>query len=203
MSSKFEFRFATMGSGKSAEIIQIVTNYRLVNMDGMVFIPEIDTASEGEVRSRNGHTLDAIELLKTDNIFELVKTEVEAGRNIEYVIVDESHFLTIQQVSEVTDIVDILDIDVLCYGLLTDSFGNLFPAVPRLLADSDKKRVLTIHRMCPCGKKALYNARIVNGEVARDGNIVSIKGKDKKVDYVPLCRKCYKAGKWKLTRASF
>jgi thymidine kinase len=41
-------------------------------------------------------------------------------------LVDESQFLTRQQVHALSDVVDELDIPVLCYGLRTDFRGELF-----------------------------------------------------------------------------
>jgi thymidine kinase len=42
------------------------------------------------------------------------------------VLVDESQFLTREQVHELSEVVDELDIPVLCYGLRTDFRGELF-----------------------------------------------------------------------------
>ena len=45
---------------------------------------------------------------------------------IHCVLVDESQFLTREQVHELSEVVDTLDIPVLCYGLRTDFRGELF-----------------------------------------------------------------------------
>jgi thymidine kinase len=42
------------------------------------------------------------------------------------VLVDESQFLTREQVHALSEVVDELDIPVLCYGLRTDFRGELF-----------------------------------------------------------------------------
>ncbi len=51
---------------------------------------------------------------------------------------DESQFLTREQVHELSEVVDELDIPVLCYGLRTDFRGELFSGSQYLLAWSDK-----------------------------------------------------------------
>lgn len=198
MSSTLKFRYATMGSGKSEEIISIRRNYDGCGFDGLTFIPKDDSASQGNVSSRNGRKIDAIPFAKTENLFEYTKNELEKGRNLKYVIIDEVQFLTEKQVWQLTDIVDYLDINVLAYGLLTDSFLDYFPGSDLLVRLADHRQELTVHRMCPvCGKKAIINARIVNDELVKEGEQFVIKNQDKNIQYIPLCRKCYKKGKWK------
>lgn len=198
MSSTLKYRFATMESGKSAEITSIRRNYDGCGFDGLTLIPEGDVASQGRVWSRNGCSVDAIPFEQTENLFEYTKNELEKGRNLKYVIIDEAQFLTEEQVWQLTDIVDYLDINVLAYGLLTDSFLDYFPGSDLLVRLADHRQELTVHRMCPvCGKKAIINARIVNGELIKEGEQLAIKNQDANIKYIPLCRKCYKKGKWK------
>lgn len=61
-----------------------------------------------------------------------------ARQTIHCVLVDESQFLTRQQVYQLSEVVDKLDIPVLCYGLRTDFRGELFVGSQYLLAWSDK-----------------------------------------------------------------
>lgn len=199
MSSSLKFRYATMGSGKSAEIISIIRNYNECGFEGITFIPRKDLDSNGEVSSRNGYKIKATPFDEKDNIFEYVKKQVKFGKDVKYVIIDEAQFLTPEQVWQATDIVDYLDINVLAYGLLTDSFVNYFPGSDLLIRVADARQELTtVHRLCPaCGKKAVINARIVNGELIKEGEQVVIKNQDDEVKYIPLCRKCFKENKWK------
>jgi thymidine kinase len=199
MSATLKFRYATMGSGKSAEIISIIRNYEECGFDGLTLIPKIDVDSNGEISSRNGYKVKAIIFDNNDNVLDLVKKEIESGRDIKYVIVDESQFLTEDQVWQLTDIVDYLKINVLAYGLLTDSFTNFFPGSDLLTRVADVRQELTtVHRLCPvCGKKAIINARVVNGEVIKEGEQVQIKNQDEVVHYIPLCRAHFKEGVWK------
>lgn len=199
MSSSLKFRYATMGSGKSAEIISIIRNYNECGFEGITFIPRKDLDSNGEVSSRNGYKIKATPFDEKDNIFEYVKKQVKFGKDVKYVIIDEAQFLTPEQVWQATDIVDYLDINVLAYGLLTDSFVNYFPGSDLLIRVADTRQELTtVHRLCPaCGKKAVINARIVNGELIKEGEQVVIKNQDDEVKYIPLCRKCFKENKWK------
>lgn len=199
MSSSLKFRYATMGSGKSAEIISIIRNYNECGFEGITFIPKKDLDSNGEVSSRNGYKIKATPFEENDNIFEYVQKEVQSGKDIKYVIIDEAQFLTEEQVWQATDIVDYLNINVLTYGLLTDSFINYFPGSDLLIRVADTRQELTtVHRLCPvCGKKAVINARIVNDELIKEGEQLVIKNQDDNIQYIPLCRKCFKESKWK------
>ena len=49
-----------------------------------------------------------------------------------------------------------------------------------------------IPTICWCGKKAHFNARILNGQVVRDGEQIVMGGND---TYMSLCRKHYMEGK--------
>ena len=198
MSSSLKFRYATMGSGKSAEIISIVRNYDECGFEGITFIPQKDVDSNGEVSSRNGYKIKATAFEEHDNLFEYTKKQIQSGKDIKYVIIDEAQFLTEEQVWQVTDIVDYLDVNVLAYGLLTDSFINYFPGSDLLMRVADTRQELTVYRLCPvCGKKSVFNSRVVNDEMIKQGEQVAIKNQDDNVKYIPVCRKCYKENKWK------
>lgn len=191
------FRFATMGSGKSAEIISVKHNYDSIEMDGLVLIPKIDTASNGKIKSRNGKSIKAKTFNKDTNLYTLVKNKLKKNPELSYVIVDESNFLTNKQVEELGDIVDYLNIDVMAYGLLTDFQTDSFDGSKRLFEIADIKEELTARKLCHCGKKAIFNSRVVNGNLVSQGEKIVIKNDNDDIKYVPLCRKCFKLGKWK------
>lgn len=191
------FRFATMGSGKSAEIISVKHNYDSIEMEGLVLIPKIDTASNGKIKSRNGKSIKAKAFDKNTNLYTLVKNKLKKNPELSYVIVDESNFLTNKQVEELGDIVDYLNIDVMAYGLLTDFQTDSFDGSKRLFEIADIKEELTARKLCHCGKKAIFNSRVVNGNLVSQGEKIVIKNDNDDIKYVPLCRKCFKLGKWK------
>ena len=198
MSSSLKFRFATMGSGKSAEIISVVKNYDDCGLEGLKLIPRKGAKSKEEISSRNGYAIKAKIVENDENIFEFAKKEIESGKDIKYVIIDEAQFLTEEQVWQVTDIVDYLDIDVLAYGILTDSFTEFFPGSDLLMRVADSRQELPVFKLCPgCGKKSVFNSRVVNGEMIKQGEQVAIKDENDNVKYITVCRRCYKENKWK------
>ena len=87
------------------------------------------------------------------------------------------------------DIVIDLDIPVMCYGLRTDFKGNSFPGARRLL---DIAHELTeIKTICDCGKKAMFNVRLIDGKVQTEGESVAIDGEGE-VTYTVACAKCFR-----------
>ncbi|EEE8430222.1 thymidine kinase, partial [Salmonella enterica subsp. enterica serovar Enteritidis] len=104
------------------------------------------------------------------------------------VLVDESQFLTRQQVYQLSEVVDKLDIPVLCYGLRTDFRGELFVGSQYLLAWSDK--LVELKTICFCGRKASMVLRLdQDGRPYNEGEQVVIGGNER---YVSVCRKHYK-----------
>lgn len=89
-----------------------------------------------------------------------------------------------------------LDIPVICYGLRTDFQSNLFEGSKRLLELADELEELVT--ICSCGKRAKFNSRYVNGKFTLTGTSVLIDGSDEKVEYKPICGKCYLENKMKV-----
>lgn len=239
--AKLYFRYATMKSGKSSEIIQINYNYNAVGFKGLILIPDEDETSDGFISSRIGLSIPALKITKEDNLFELVKDYIKTEK-ISYVILDEANFITYKQANQLGDIVDFLDIDVLAYGLLTDFTSDIFglrefkdeveidvkvdiydnvevkteantetdietdvdddedeenkiSGIARLIAIQDELEEISVKSICKCGKKANFNARIVNGKLVTKGKKVILdpkNGEENHITYVPLCRKCFK-----------
>ncbi|WP_436840203.1 hypothetical protein [Vibrio hepatarius] len=74
------------------------------------------------------------------------------------VLIDESQFLTKEQVTSLGKVVDLLDMPVLAYGLRTDYVGDLFEVSQALLEIAD--HLQEIKGVCFCGRKATMVARI-------------------------------------------
>lgn len=191
--AKLIFRYSTMFSGKSAEILQIYKNYERQNIKGICLIPSVDTASDGYIRSRfSDITIPAIKVKPDTNIIDLI-LEI---KDLKFIIIDESNFLKKEQVDQLGTIVDYFDIDVMAYGLTTDFQGHLFEGAKRLIEIADKVEKIYVRSRCECGKTAIFNARFINGIFSNEGdNIVIDKNKKanttSSVVYIPLCRKCY------------
>lgn len=195
--AKLRYRYATMESGKSAEILQVNYNYNKIGKKGLLLIPSIDKVSDGNISSRLGISAPATKVSPTDNIYTLVESKLK-HQDIDYIIIDESNFITVEQADQLGDIVDFLEIDVIAYGLLTDFKTNLFDGAKRLIEIQDELKEISVKSICHCGKKAIHNARITGNNITKEGEQIVLDPKDgltHTVEYIPLCRKCYKLNK--------
>ena len=77
---------------------------------------------------------------------------------------------------------------MLAYGIRTDFQTVAFPGSRRLLEIAHSLEELKT--ICRCGRKAVFNARTVNGQFVFDGDQVAIDG-DAEVSYESLCGACY------------
>lgn len=182
------FYYSAMNAGKSTALLQSSYNYQERGMRTLVYTAEIDDRfGAGKVSSRIGLSSPA----KLFNQETMLKEDIAAEHlrdPIHCVLIDESQFLTRQQVYALSDVVDDLDIPVLCYGLRTDFRGELFTGSQYLLALSDK--LVELKTICFCGRKASMVLRLdQQGRPYNEGEQVVIGGNER---YVSVCRKHYK-----------
>ena len=157
-------------------------------MRTVVYTAEIDDRfGAGKVSSRIGLSSPARLYNPQTSLFDDIAAEHQL-KPIHCVLVDESQFLTREQVHELSEVVDTLDIPVLCYGLRTDFRGELFTGSQYLLAWSDK--LVELKTICFCGRKASMVLRLdQEGRPYNEGEQVVIGGNER---YVSVCRKHYK-----------
>lgn len=157
-------------------------------MRSIVYTAEIDDRfGAGKVSSRIGLSSPATLFNTQTDLLEEIRTE-HAMKPVHCVLVDESQFLTREQVHALSEVVDQLDIPVLCYGLRTDFRGELFIGSQYLLAWSDK--LVELKTICFCGRKASMVLRLdQEGKPYAEGEQVVIGGNER---YISVCRKHYK-----------
>ena len=184
--AKLIFKYSTMNSGKTIDLIRTVHNYEENNYKVLVLKPIIDTKGEDKIKTRVGLERKVDYLIKEDeSIIELLKGTLE---DIECIFIDEAQFLNESQIDELFLITKSMDIPVICYGLRTNFKLESFEGSKRLLEISDTLE--EFKTLCYCGDIARYAARKVNGKYVVEGNEVVIDG-EKMVEYVPLCGKHY------------
>ena len=179
-----------MDSGKSTYLLQSAHNYRSAGKKVMLMTPASDIRFKyGKITSRIGLSCDASVFLPSDNLFKLAKREHIKG-DLSCVMLDEAQFLTEEQVWQISDIVDKLKVPVLCFGLRTDAFGELFSGSKILLGIADELNELK--SICKrCEKKAIMQLRLdKNGAPVSTGTQVQLGGNE---SYLSVCRKHYKA----------
>ncbi|WP_415234810.1 thymidine kinase [Sneathiella sp.] len=186
--AKLYFYYSTMNAGKSTTLLQSSFNYEERGMQTLLLTAAFDDRyGQGKITSRIGLEAEASLFSDDTDLLELV-TNTLKDRQIDCVMVDESQFLSRDQVFQLSEIADQLKIPVLCYGLRTDFQGNLFEGSRHLLAWADELKELKT--ICFCGSKATMVIRVdENGDPIREGAQKEVGGNDR---YVALCRKHFK-----------
>lgn len=184
--AKMHFKYASMNSGKSIDLIRTAHNYEENGYKALIMKPAIDTKGNNYISSRIGlkRKVD-IMLLYSESIIEILKGRL---KDIACIFVDEAQFLSTKQVEELFMISKSCDIPVICYGLRNNFKMESFAGSKRLLEISDVLEELTT--LCSCGKIARYVGRKVGDNFVKDGEEVIIDGTEN-ITYVPLCGECY------------
>jgi thymidine kinase len=187
------FFTGTMDSGKSTLALQTNHNHAARGRVGRIFTSH-DRAGEALVSSRLGLTHDAIEVAPEFDFWAYVVDSLTGGARIDYLICDEAQFYTRRQVDQLAKIADELQIDVFCFGILTDFRTELFPGSARLVELADTTEVLQVEALCWCGKRATHNARTEDGVMVTEGEVIVVGdveeqgGPPAEVAYEVLCR---------------
>ncbi|MBB6732522.1 thymidine kinase [Cohnella zeiphila] len=182
------YKYGTMNSGKSFEIIKVAHNYEEQGKPVVIFAPAIDTRSGSErIGSRTGMTRPALPVDEGTDLYEKVKEQL-ASERIYCVLVDEAQFLKERHVIQLTKIVDELEVPVMAFGLKNDFQNRLFEGSYYLLVYADK--IEEVKTICwHCDRKATMVIRYKDGVPVNEGDQIQIGGNE---DYKPVCRKCYR-----------
>lgn len=184
--AKMHFKYASMNSGKSIDLIRTAHNYEENGYKTLIISPNVNKNSNGKISSRIGLDRQAdIMLLYSDDVLEVLKGKL---KDIAVILVDEAQFLGAKQVEDLFLISKAINIPVICYGLRTNFKMESFSGSKRLLELSEVLEELTT--LCKCGQIARFVGRKVGENYVKEGEEVIIKGTDN-ITYEPLCGKCY------------
>lgn len=184
--ANLSFRYGAMGSGKSTALMQVAHNYKMRGFKTFVIKPKVDTKGNNKLVSRMGISLDVdLVIEKDDSFYNYID---KLTKDIVCILVDEAQFLPEKQIIELWEITKMYDMPVICFGIRTNFKGKLFGGSKTLFELSDEFEELAT--VCECGKKARFNARIVDGEYTSSGDEVVIDG-TKNISYNALCGKCF------------
>ena len=130
------FRYGTMNSGKSIEILKVAYNYEEQGKPVVLLTSRLDDRDEvGYISSRIGMRRKAYPIGNDTDIFDYID---DISPRPYCVLIDEAQFLTRANVYDLARIVDELDIPVMAFGLKNDFQNNLFEGSKYLLLLSDK-----------------------------------------------------------------
>ncbi len=186
--AKLYFKYGAMGSSKTAQALITKYNYEENGLQVWLIKPSADTRDGQDIlRSRIGLEAQVEVIGPKCDIYALFKACQKGHCHV--IIVDECQFMTPEQIDQLRAIVNDHGIPVLCFGLRTNFFTQLFPGSRRLMELADC--IEEIKTMCDCGAKATVNARISDGYIVTEGAQVVLGGND---SYIAMCHRCYVNG---------
>ncbi len=181
--AKLYFRFGAMNCGKTTALLQVAHNYEEKGLKVIVIKSAIDKKGNKNIVSRLGIEREVDILIPpNEKIMDNIKL-----KGVNCILVDEVQFMTKEQIKELWKIAKLKNKPVITYGLKTNFKGELFEGTKAVLELADELEELAT--ICKCGKKAKFNARLVNGKYVYEGDVVAIDGID--AEYEPLCGKCF------------
>lgn len=181
--AKLYFRYGTMGSAKTLNLLAVAHNYEQQGKKVCLLKPQLDTRFGAQViRSRAG-------LEKAANYLISQNTELKPSdfKSFDCILVDECQFLGEDIIDQLRVISIINNTPIICYGLRTDFKSRLFPGSKRLMEISDS--IEEIKTTCSyCNRKAIFNLKFKNGVPVNTGPSVELGAEEK---YQPSCNHCY------------
>lgn len=187
--AKLYFRYGPMNSGKTRLLLSTAYNYKEVGSSVLIVKPEVDKKAGSFLQARSGEEIIADVLLKNDDDFYKIFKSLHI-ENLGCILVDEAQFLEPKQVDDLFNIVIDFNVPVIAYGLRSDFKREMFPGSKRLMELAHSLEELKTICWNNCGRKAIFNARMIKGKFITNGSQVAIDGLD--AEYHSLCGHCYK-----------
>lgn len=168
------FKYGTMSSSKSANLLMIKHNYEEQGFKVGLYKSDLDTRDSGVIRSRVGIESPCMGMDRLSDTY----------KDYDIIMVDEAQFLSRVQVDQLYKIS--FDKVVMCFGLLTDFRRQLFEGSSRLIELADS--IHEIKSICRCGRRAVVSARYKDGHIQTDGEQIAC---GQGYQYKALCKECY------------
>ena len=177
--AKLYFRYGTMDSAKSMNLLAVAHNYRKQGKRVLLAKPRLNSRfGNHKIASRSGLEADADLLIDDETVL-----DPSDFAQLDCVLIDEAQFLPPAVIDDLRRITVDPGVPVICYGLRTDFRTRLFPGAQRLLELAD--RIEEVKVTCQyCAKKAICNLRFVNGTPTVRGPQIQL-GADE--HYAPVC----------------
>lgn len=182
--AKLYFRYGTVGSAKTLNLLAVTHNYQQQNKHVCLLKPKLDVRfGSEEVTSRAGLTKKADILVCDETVF-----DGHAFAGVDCIVVDEAQFLSKSVIDQLRLVSSAHNIPVICYGLRTDFRGNLFEGSKRLFEVADS--IEEVKTTCAfCNRKAIFNLKLVDGKPTLTGPTIELGAEEK---YLPACSSCYR-----------
>ena len=189
--AKLYFRYGTMSSSKTAELLMCSHKYEEQGKQVLIFKPVIDTrSSKSKVESRVGISHDCVDIEKD---FDFLNNEyISQYKDLSCILIDEAQWLMPNQVEQLVHLIHKYNVPVIAYGLKNSYVkGELFQGSQALLFYAES--IEEIKSTCEyCNHKSTMHLRIINGKPIYSGNSTHV-GDTKECNdyYVSVCSEHY------------
>ena len=130
--AKLYFRYGTMDSAKSLNLLAVAHNYRKQGKRVLLMKPRLDIRfGATKISSRAGLEADADLMIDEDTTL-----DPREFAGLDCILVDEAQFLPPAVIEDLRRITVDPGVPVICYGLRTDFRTKLFPGAQRFRARS-------------------------------------------------------------------
>jgi len=165
-----------MFSGKSTELTRIMSSYKNIGWNSIMFSYILDNIRNGEgITTHNNHKYGAIQ---GDSLETLWNQTSDQG-SIQVVGIDEGQFF--DDISTFSERMANQGKIVIISALDSTWERELFPNIAKLIPKCDQ--IIKLYALCHCGKEAAFSKRIKKGE-----GLVMIGGNE---TYRASCRLCF------------
>lgn len=186
--AKLVFYYGTMNSSKSANLIMTAYNFK---QQKKRFIAMKSTKDTRDLHITSRALTVALPCIPVSSVNDIRAALLD--KEIDFLFVDEVQFMEPNMIDELAAIAD-SGISVVCYGLMLDFRGELFPGSKRLVECADSLREIK-NQCIYCKNKAIRNLRLVNDVPVFDGPL-ELPGDS----YQSVCRKCFEQKKQEVLR---
>ena len=176
-----------MFAGKSEELLRRINRFKYADVKYLIFKPKTDTRSEAKAKSRDGRSIDAIEVDCAMDIYEYI-LNLSRKDNVDAIAIDEAQFFD-EGLGKVANNLANMGYYVYVAGLDLDFKAQPFPAMNTCLAYAD--HVTKLKGVCViCGAPATRSQRLINGRPADSSSPTVMVGDSE--TYEARCRHCHK-----------
>lgn len=107
---------------------------------------------------------------------------------LDFILVDESQFLTKEEINEFIEYANVMEAIIIFYGLLRDYNSKMFEGTKYLIEHCDDVEFMKSVCQCPgCIKKATHHVLFLGEQATLGGNGIFVGDQE----YMSVCRGCY------------
>ena len=176
-----------MFAGKTEELLRRINRFKYADIKYLIFKPKTDTRTNNTAKSRDGRTIEAIEVEDSTAILEYI-LNLSKKNNVDAIAIDEAQFFD-EQLGRVAN--ELANMGYLVYvaGLDLDFKAKPFPAMSNCLAYAD--HITKLKGVCVvCGAPSTRTQRLINGRPASSTSPTVMVGDSE--TYESRCRRCHK-----------